>query len=78
MEAQSQLLLTSPSQAAGIGQEEVTYGHSGNITIGANAVVTVNKGIFTGDSSKKVTIKAGATVNNTKYTSDYIGDIKCN
>lgn len=60
-----------PSIGKGYGKE------SGNITIGANAVVTANKGISAGGSNT-VTIKAGATVNNTKYTSDTTGDVSAN
>lgn len=63
---------TCPSIGQGSSQN-----YSGNITIGKDAVVTVNKGISAGGSNT-VTVKAGATVNNTKYTSDTTGDISAN
>lgn len=68
---------TANSTFPSIGQGGSEYYYSGNITIGKGAVVTVNKGIKAGGSNT-VTIKAGATVNNTKYTSDTTGDISAN
>ena len=69
---------------AGIGTGD--YGNCGDITIsGTNTVVTatvVKEGCdkiglgYNGRYCGTVTIKAGVTVNNTKYTSDHVGRIE--